>query len=347
MVFSIFLRAESVNNGRIAEPLLQVNELKTYFLSGAGTVPAVDGITFHINEGEILGMVGESGCGKSVASLSIMRLVPKPFGKIVSGQIIFQGEDLVNKTEEEMRKIRGNKITMIFQEPMTSLNPIFTVGSQISEALRLHQGMNGKQALERTVELLNLVGIAIPRKRVKEYPHQLSGGLRQRVMIAMALSCNPKLLIADEPTTALDVTIQAQILELMKSLREKLGMSVLFISHDINVISEMADRVVVMYAGKIMEEASTRKLFHHPKHPYTKGLLASIPRIDSAKKRLHVIEGFVPNPTQFPSGCRFHPRCGSRRDICRHSEPDFLLSEDGSRVSCWLYSNHPTWEAAA
>ena len=320
----------------LSERLLEVRNLKTYFRTEEGLVPAVDGVSFHINRGETLGVVGESGCGKSVTSLSIMRLIPQPPGEIASGEIIFEGEDLLKKSEREMRRIRGNDIAMIFQEPMTSLNPVYTVGDQIAEAIELHQGLSRREALAKAVEMLRLVGIPSPEQRVKEYPHQLSGGMRQRVMIAMALSCNPKLLIADEPTTALDVTIQAQILELMKELREKIGMAIMLITHDLGVIAEMAERVVVMYAGKIVEEADVYSLFRRPYHPYTEGLLHSIPRLDQPKgTKLHVIEGVVPNPLNMPTGCRFHPRCPYATDRCRAEEPVLQEVEPGRFTACW------------
>ena len=322
----------------MAERLLEVKGLKTYFFTSDGVVPAVDGITYHVDKGETLGIVGESGCGKSVTSLSVMRLIPDPPGKITAGQIFFEGENLLEKSGSEMRKIRGNQISMIFQEPMTSLNPVYTVGDQIAEAIELHQGLNRRDAMDKAVGMLKLVGIALPERRVKEYPHQLSGGMRQRIMIAMALSCNPKLLIADEPTTALDVTIQAQILELMKALKKELGMAIMLITHDLGVIAEMAQRVVVMYAGKIVEEADAISIFRSPLHPYTEGLLKSIPRLDRAKGRLHVIEGVVPNPLYMPEGCRFHPRCPYAMDICRAQEPDFVQVSEERQVACWLKS---------
>ncbi|MGE5654528.1 MAG: ABC transporter ATP-binding protein [Bacillota bacterium] len=320
----------------MSKKLVEVRNLKTQFFTSDGVVPAVDGVSFHINQGESLAVVGESGCGKSVTSLSIMRLIPWPPGKIVEGEILFDGENLLEKTEAEMQRIRGNDISMIFQEPMTSLNPVYTVGFQISEALQLHQGMNSQQAMERAIEMLRLVGIPLPERRVHEYPHQLSGGMRQRVMIAMALACNPRLLIADEPTTALDVTIQAQILELMRKLKNELGMAIMLITHDLGVVAEMAERVVVMYAGKIVEEADVVTLFTKPLHPYTEGLLASIPRLDSDKKeKLHVIKGVVPNLSNMPEGCTFAPRCPYAMDICQKQEPQ-LVEQDAHKVSCWL-----------
>lgn len=320
----------------MSKKLVEVRDLKTHFFTSDGVVPAVDGISFHINQGESLAIVGESGCGKSVTSLSVMRLIPWPPGKIVEGDILFDGESLLEKTDRQMQNIRGNDISMIFQEPMTSLNPVYTVGFQISEAIQLHQGQTAQQSMERAIEMLRLVGIPLPERRVHEYPHQLSGGMRQRVMIAMALACNPRLLIADEPTTALDVTIQAQILELMRKLKTEMGMAIMLITHDLGVVAEMAERVVVMYAGKIVEEADVVTLFKNPMHPYTEGLMRSIPRLDSDKKeKLHVIKGVVPNLTNMPEGCRFSPRCPYSMDICLKQEPQ-LVERDGHKVSCWL-----------
>ncbi len=320
----------------MSEKLVEIRNLKTYYYTEDGVVKAVDGVDLYIHRGETLGIVGESGCGKSVTSLSIMRLIPNPPGKIVSGEILFEGEDLLKKSEAEMRKIRGNEISMIFQEPMTSLNPVYTVGDQIAEAIELHQGLSHKEAIEKAIEMLRLVGIPLPEQRVKEYPHQLSGGMRQRVMIAMALSCNPKLLIADEPTTALDVTIQAQILELMKKLKKELGMAIMLITHDLGVVAEMCERVVVMYAGKVVEEADAVSLFKNPIHPYTEGLLKSIPRLDQEVEKLHVIEGAVPNPLNMPAGCRFHPRCPLATDRCRVEEPNLQQVAPGRKVACFL-----------
>ncbi|MFO8059210.1 MAG: ABC transporter ATP-binding protein [Bacillota bacterium] len=326
----------------MSDALVKVDDLKTYFYTEDGMVPAVDGATFHIDRGETLGVVGESGCGKSVSALSIMRLIPDPPGKILEGSsILFEGEELLKKRESDMRKIRGNDISMIFQEPMTSLNPVYTVGDQIMEAIILHQGLSEREARARAIEMLKLVGISDPGQRVDEYPHQMSGGMRQRVMIAMALSCNPKMLIADEPTTALDVTIQAQILELMKELKQELGMAIMLITHDLGVVAEMAERVVVMYAGKIVEEASVFDLFGDPQHPYTEGLMNSIPRLDRAGGRLHVIEGVVPNPLNMPVGCYFNPRCPYAMDICRSEQPR-LVETDGRRVACWLHDKDRT-----
>lgn len=322
----------------MADRLLEVRGLKTYFYTEDGVVPAVDGVDFTIDKGETLGIVGESGCGKSVTSLSIMKLIPDPPGKIVDGEIMFEGADLLKKTEAEMRKIRGNDISMIFQEPMTSLNPVFTIGNQIMEAIILHQNLDKSAAREKAIEMLHLVGIPSPERRVDEYPHQLSGGMRQRVMIAMALSCNPKLLIADEPTTALDVTIQAQILDLMRHLRDEFGTSIMLITHDLGVIAELAERVVVMYAGKIVERADVKLLFGDPMHPYTLGLLGSIPKLTEQQDRLQVIDGVVPDPAFMPQGCRFHPRCHEAREICRVEEPDLLQHKPGHEVACWKYT---------
>ncbi|MFA5595107.1 MAG: ABC transporter ATP-binding protein [Trueperaceae bacterium] len=317
--------------------LLEVKSLKTYFDTDEGTVKAVDGVSFHLDRGETLAVVGESGSGKSVMSLSMMRLIPTPPGRIAGGEILFQGEDLVKKTEREMRRIRGNDISMIFQEPMTSLNPVYTVGDQIAEAIVLHQGKTKRQAMVMAAEMLDLVGIPEPGKRVKNYPHQMSGGMRQRVMIAMALSCGPKLLIADEPTTALDVTIQAQILDLMRKLQDEIGMSILFITHDLGVVAEMADRAVVMYAGRAVEEAHVNDIFADPKMPYTLGLLNSIPRVDKAavhQERLQAIPGNVPNPLYLPEGCSFHPRCRFAQDKCKVAVPELEDSGNGHMVRC-------------
>lgn len=324
----------------MAEKLLEVRGLKTYFYTEDGVVPAVDGVDFSITKGETIGIVGESGCGKSVTSLSIMRLIPNPPGKIVDGEIIFEGSDLLKKTEAEMRKIRGNEISMIFQEPMTSLNPVFTIGNQIIEAIVLHQNLDKAAAREKAIEMLRLVGIPSPERRVDEYPHQLSGGMRQRVMIAMALSCNPKLLIADEPTTALDVTIQAQILDLMRQLRDEFGTSIMLITHDLGVVAELAEKVVVMYAGKIVERADVKLLFGDPMHPYTLGLLGSIPKLTVEQERLQVIEGVVPDPAYMPKGCRFHPRCQDAQEICKVEEPELLTHRPGHEVACWKYTEY-------
>ena len=320
-----------------SDRLLEVNDLKTYFDTDEGTVKAVDGVSFHIDKGETLAVVGESGSGKSVASLSAMRLIPTPPGRIADGEILFEQQDLVKKSEREMRRIRGNEISMIFQEPMTSLNPVYTVGDQIAEAIVLHQGKSYREALRLAAEMLDLVGIPEPGKRIKNYPHQMSGGMRQRVMIAMALSCGPKLLIADEPTTALDVTIQAQILDLMRKLQGEIGMSILFITHDLGVVAEVANRVVVMYAGRAVEEGSAEEIFGEPKMPYTLGLMNSIPRVDRAvihQERLEAIPGNVPNPLFLPTGCSFHPRCKFAIEECQQAIPQLEDSGNGHMVRC-------------
>jgi oligopeptide/dipeptide ABC transporter ATP-binding protein len=315
--------------------LIQVKNLQTSFFTPEGEVRAIDGVSFEIGEGKTLGLVGESGCGKSVTSLSIMRLIPSPPGKIVGGEIIYRGRDLLKLRNEEMRKIRGNEISMIFQEPMTSLNPVFTVGNQIGEAIRLHQGLGKRETRAKTIDMLRLVKIADSASRVDSYPHQLSGGMRQRVMIAMALSCNPSLLIADEPTTALDVTIQAQILELMKELQQKIGMALLLITHDLGVVAEQADNVAIMYAGKIVERASTEAIFNKPLHPYTVGLLNSLPSAAGEKKqRLDAIPGVVPSPLHLPSGCRFRDRCPRAADICAQTEPLLEEKDPGHTAAC-------------
>jgi len=320
--------------------LIQVKNLQTSFFTPEGEVRAIDGVSFEIGEGKTLGLVGESGCGKSVTSLSIMRLIPSPPGRIVGGEILYRNRDLLKLNKEEMRKIRGNEISMIFQEPMTSLNPVFTVGNQISEAIRLHQGLGHKEARQKTIEMLRLVKIADPESRVDAYPHQLSGGMRQRVMIAMALSCNPSLLIADEPTTALDVTIQAQILELMKELQERIRMALLLITHDLGVVAEQADDVAIMYAGKIVERARTAAIFARPLHPYTVGLLNSLPGTGAKKKkRLEAIPGIVPSPLDLPSGCRFRDRCPKVGGICAKQEPELIEKEPGHTVACHFPEN--------
>jgi len=319
--------------------LLSVKNLKTYFYTEDGTVRAVDGVDFEIKRGETLGVVGESGCGKSVSALSIMRLIPTPPGKVVEGKICFKGKDILKISESAMRRIRGGDISMIFQEPMTSLNPVYTVGDQISEAIIMHQGLTKRKAWEKVVEMLEQVGIPDASKRAKEYPHEMSGGMRQRVMIAMALSCNPKLLIADEPTTSLDVTIQAQILDLINKLQRNLGTAVLFITHNLGVIAEVSDKVAVVYAGKVMEYAEVNEIFSYPLHPYTAGLLRSVPRLDMEKKeKLQIIEGEVPDPLTFPSGCRFHPRCSFAEEKCRIEEPPLIKVRDEHWVRCWRHN---------
>jgi peptide/nickel transport system ATP-binding protein/oligopeptide transport system ATP-binding protein len=316
--------------------LLKVKNLKTYFFTHEGTVKAVDEVSFSVNQGKTLGLVGESGCGKSVTALSIMRLIPNPPGKIVSGEIWFEGKNLLKLDEKEIRKIRGKKISMIFQEPMTSLDPVFTIGHEIVEAIQLHQGLNKDEAKKKAIEALKIVGIPDAEKRIDHYPHQLSGGMRQRVMIAMALSCNPTLLIADEPTTALDVTIQAQILRLINDLKDKFGASVMLITHNLGVIAEMCDYVAVMYAGHIVEYTNVDTLFHNPLHPYTRGLHKSIPRLDLEVERLDTIKGLVPNLLNLPSGCPFHPRCDFCFKRCVEEMPELIEIEDSHLVKCHL-----------
>ncbi|MDI6793859.1 MAG: ABC transporter ATP-binding protein [bacterium] len=315
--------------------ILEVEDLTTYFHLDEGIVRAVDEVSFTVDQGETLGIVGESGCGKSVTSLSIMRLIPTPPGRIEKGRIFFKGRDLLRLSEPEMRRIRGKEISMIFQEPVASLNPVFTVGSQISEAIRLHQGLSKGEAIEKAVEMLKLVGIPLPEERIRAYPHQLSGGMCQRVMIAMALSSHPSLLIADEPTTALDVTIQAQILELLTGLQRKLGMTIILITHDLGVIAETADRVMVMYAGWVVEHAPVLDIFEKPKHPYTLGLLRSMPRLGQTATRLPTIEGLVPNPAHLPSGCYFNPRCPYSSDLCRKEKPELRQVAEGHWIRCY------------
>ncbi|MGC1122187.1 MAG: ABC transporter ATP-binding protein [Candidatus Methanofastidiosia archaeon] len=316
--------------------LLEVKNLKTQFFTDDGIVKAVDDISFVIGKEETFGLVGESGCGKSVTALSIIRLISWPPGKIVGGQVLLEGEDLLKKTEEQMQKIRGCKISMIFQEPMTSLDPVFTVGNEIMEVIELHQGLGKEEAREKALDMLHVVGIPDPERRMKEYPHQLSGGMRQRVMIAMALSCNPKLLIADEPTTALDVTIQAQILRLMDKLKQDFSASVLLITHDLGVIAQQCDNVAVMYAGEIVEHGSVEAIFGNPLHPYTVGLYQAIPRLDSDRERLRIIEGNVPNLIQIPSGCRFHPRCSHASERCAREKPQLVERENNHYTRCFL-----------
>lgn len=317
--------------------LLQVKNLFTTFNTEDGLVPAVNGISFNLNHGESLGIVGESGCGKSVACLSIMRLIGHP-GKVTADEMLLDGTDLFSLSEKKMRHIRGNDMAFIFQEPMTSLNPVFTIGFQLQEAIRLHQSFSKDEAEGKSVEMLKMVGIPRAEKVFAEYPHSLSGGMRQRAMIAMALSCEPKILFADEPTTALDVTIQAQILELMTDLRQRINTSIIFISHDLGVISEMVERVIVMYCGTIVEDTDIRTLINEPKHPYTVGLINSKPRINIEMDKLEPIPGSVPNPLHMPSGCPYHPRCKHVMDICREEIPKILEYQSGHNVSCWLYS---------
>ncbi|RPJ00164.1 MAG: ABC transporter ATP-binding protein, partial [Deltaproteobacteria bacterium] len=321
--------------------ILKVSSLKTHFHTFEGVGKAVDGVDFEIERGETIGIVGESGCGKSVTALSILRLIPDPPGKTAGGEIFFEGADLLKISDAEMREIRGNKISMIFQEPMTSLNPVFTIGDQIAEPIILHQHLNRKEALEKSVEMLRLVQIPEPEIRVREYPHKLSGGMRQRAMIAMALSCHPRLLIADEPTTALDVTIQAQILDLMLKLKEEMGTSIILITHNLGLIAEVAQRVIVMYTGKVVEEAGTEALFESPLHPYTQGLLHSIPwigrKLEAGRKELQEIAGIVPSIFDLPRGCSFGPRCSKATDICERAAPELIEIEPGHKVRCWLF----------
>jgi len=326
----------------MAEPLLSVQGLKTYFFIERGVVKAVDGVDFEINKGEIFGLVGETGCGKSVTSLSILRLIPIPPGKIVDGKVVFEGEDLLKKSNEDMRKIRGTKISMIFQDPHTSLDPVFTIGRQIAEPIEMHQVVEqhlirAEDVPRKVIEMLKLVRIPDPEQRVVEYPHMFSGGMKQRTMIAMMLSCNPSLLIADEPTTAVDVTIQAQILDLMRELRQKLGMSILIITHNLGVIAEMCDRVAVMYAGNIVEQADLKTLFKSPKHPYTHALLAAVPKVGTKRGELESIPGMVPSLITPPPGCKFHPRCPYAMDICRKKFPQMSEVGKGQVARCFLY----------
>jgi len=315
--------------------ILEVRDLKTYFHSDDGIAQAVDGVSFVVEEGKTLGIVGESGCGKTVTCLSMLGLVQCPPGEIVGGTAMFRGVDLLTMSNDQLRKVRGDKISMIFQEPMTSLNPVFTCGNQVMEAVLLHQNVNKRQAREKALESFKLVGIPDPERRLDEYPHQLSGGLRQRVMIAMALSCNPSILICDEPTTALDVTIQAQILSLLKRLQRELRMAIIMITHDLGVIAEMADWVIVMYAGKVVEEGRVNDIFHNPQHPYTIGLQKAIPRLKATVERLNQIEGVVPSPLDFPNGCRFNTRCPIAGDKCRIEEPPLIKSNNDQRAACW------------
>ena len=319
-------------------PLLQVKDLKTYFFTDEGVLKAVDGISYEIEEGETLGLVGESGCGKSVSALSILRLIPTPPGKIVNGEVIFEGQDLLQVDESEIRHVRGNRIAMVFQEPMTSLNPVLTIGRQLTEALELHLKLDGTAAMRRAIGLLEMVGIPEAGTRVNDYPHQFSGGMRQRVMIAMALSCNPKLLLADEPTTALDVTIQAQILEIMARLSRDLGTAVIIITHNLGVVARYADRVNVMYAGKIVESGTAKELYANPRHPYTLGLLKSVPRLDQDRKmKLDPIQGVPPDLINMPTGCSFYPRCSYRIDKCAQETPPLMAVDEKHHAACWQW----------
>ena len=322
--------------------LLEVMDLQTSFFTERGTARAVDGLSFRVPEAQVFGIVGESGCGKSMTALSIMRLIPSPPGRIVGGQVRFDGTDLLAISEEAMRSLRGNQLAMIFQEPMTSLNPVFRVGDQIAEVLERHRRITRKEALDQVIELLDQVGIPLPTARIRDYPHQMSGGMRQRVMIAMALACRPRLIIADEPTTALDVTIQAQILDLLRQLQEQSRATILLITHDLGVIAELAEQVLIMYAGRAVEEAPVVDLFHSPLHPYTKGLLRSVPgsSATAGRKRLEAIQGVVPSLFALPSGCKFNTRCPHVFERClRDPEPDLLLPAGGHPVRCWLYAS--------
>ncbi len=325
---------------RMQDAILDIKDLRTYFYTFDGVGRAVDGISYRLSDGEALGIVGESGCGKSVSALSILRLIPDPPGRIVGGQIFFNGMNLLELTNNQMRKIRGNHVSMIFQEPMTSLNPVFTVGNQIAEAFRIHQGLERSEAIEKSIDMLRLVNIPSPEKRVDQYPHELSGGMRQRIMIAMALACRPEILIADEPTTALDVTIQAQIIDLMLQLKEELGMAIILITHDLGIIAKTVERVIVMYAGKIVEEASTRTIFREPAHPYTRGLMQAMPRLGDKIKlgrvRLAEIPGVVPSLYDLPAGCSFSTRCPSVMAVCKKEEPELQEMDDRHFCRCWL-----------
>ncbi|WP_069649791.1 ABC transporter ATP-binding protein [Caloranaerobacter ferrireducens] len=315
--------------------LLNIKNLVIHYITDDGTVRAVNGIDIKLNKGETLGLVGETGAGKTTTALGIMRLVPNPPGKILDGVIEFEGRDLLKISEEEMRNIRGNKISMIFQDPMTSLNPVMTVGEQIAEVIEIHQNVSKQEAMEKAGEMLELVGI--PKARLNDYPHQFSGGMKQRVIIAIALACNPQLLIADEPTTALDVTIQAQVLDLMNNLKNEFHTAMILITHDLGVVAEVCDKVAIMYAGEIVETASLEQLFENPKHPYTLGLFGSIPKLDEEVDRLKPIKGLMPDPTNLPSGCKFHPRCPYAKDICAKQEPKVTEIENGHKVKCLIY----------
>ncbi len=320
--------------------LLELNNLHTHFFTDDGEIPAVDGVSFHVRKGEVVGIVGESGCGKSVTSLSIMQLIPSPPGKIVDGEINFKGENIAKASKKQMRKIRGNEIAMIFQEPMTSLNPLYSIGNQIGEAILLHEKVNKKEARQKSINLLKLVGIPRAEAVVDEYPHQLSGGMRQRVMIAMAMACDPELLIADEPTTALDVTIQAQILDLMRNLNKEKETAILLITHDLGVVAEICERVVVMYAGKVVEEGTAKEILKDPKHPYTQGLIRSLPKIHEKEQKLYSIPGTVPKPGKGKIGCRFAPRCEYAFDRCFQEDPKLLSIGNERYTRCFLYEEN-------
>lgn len=322
-----------------SSPMLDIKDLSVEFQTVEGTVHAINNLSYSLDEGETLGIVGESGSGKSVSSLGIMKLIPNPPGKIVNGEILYNGKDLAKISEKDMEKIRGNEISMIFQEPMTSLNPIITCGKQIAESLILHRGMKKKEAMQTAVEMMKEVGIANPEKRVHEYPHQMSGGMRQRVMIAMALACNPKILICDEPTTALDVTIQAQILDLIRKLNKEMGTAIIMITHDLGVVSELCKKVIVMYTGRIVEEAPSEDIFKKPLHPYTIGLISAIPKITKERDPLTTIEGVVPNPTEIIEGCSFWPRCNYATEQCKKEEPPMVQVEEKRKVRCWKFAD--------
>ena len=319
----------------MSETLLDIQDLSVEYGTEDGTVQAVSNLFLQVKKGETLGLVGETGAGKTTTALSIMQLVPNPPGKITNGNILFHGEDLLAMKPDAMKKIRGNKMSMIFQDPMTSLNPVLTVGFQIAESIALHQGLNRKEAMNKSQQMLELVGI--PKARSGDYPHEFSGGMRQRVGIAMALSCNPELLIADEPTTALDVTIQAQVLDLMKSLRKEFGTSMILITHDLGVVAEVCDHVAIMYAGSVVEYGDVQNLYNNPQHPYTRGLFGSIPSLDDELERLNPIKGLMPDPTDLPPGCRFHPRCPMAKDICSQQAPAITTIQDGHRVNCFIH----------
>jgi oligopeptide/dipeptide ABC transporter ATP-binding protein len=319
----------------VTEPLLAVDDLRVHLSTPRGVVRAVDGVDFSLQPGTSLGIVGESGCGKTMTALALMRLLPSPPARIVSGHIMFDGEDVVALDESRMRALRGDAMAMIYQDPMTTLNPVFTAGEQIAEAVRLHRNASRAAAMARAIEMLELVGIPDPSRCAQSYPHQLSGGMRQRAVIAMALACHPKLLIADEPTTALDVTIQAQILDLLRRLQQELGTAIILITHDLGVIADLVDTVVVMYAGKVAERASVKRLFAAPRHPYTQGLLRSVPSLETREHRMRTIDGAVPSALAMPSGCRFHPRCAIARDICRSEEPPLVSDGAGGEAACW------------
>jgi oligopeptide/dipeptide ABC transporter ATP-binding protein len=327
--------------------LLEVRDLSVHLFTARGVVHAVNSISFSLEAGRTLGLVGESGCGKSMTALALMRLIPSPPGRIVGGTIHFEGEDVVTMDAAALRALRGNRISMIYQDPMTSLNPVFSVGEQIAEAVRLHRGDRRTAAWSQAAEMLRLVGIADPDRIARAYPHQLSGGMRQRAVIAMALACGPRLLVADEPTTALDVTIQAQILELLRRLQGELGMAVIMITHDLGVVADLVDDVAVMYAGSIVEYAPVRQLFASPRHPYTQGLLRSVPSLEMRAHRLNTIDGVVPSPFAIPAGCAFHPRCNLAMDTCRATAPVLSAAEDGGRVACWMAAHDPAANPAS